>query len=475
VKDVVNSSIRKGIWPNTCKIEMVTPVPKENPPKSIDQLRNISGLKTLNKIFEKLITKLMVSDLSKKLDPSQYANQRGISIQHYLVKLLDKILTSLDSKGNPKAVLATLVDWKQAFPRQCPKLGILSFIENGVRPALIPILINFFRDRKMIVKWKGLRSKIRDLCGGGPQGSSIGIWEYLSLSNDNADFVSAEERFKFVDDLTIVEVIELLSIGLASYNVKKQVPSDIPTHNQVIEANNLKSQTYLKDLSDWTMKKKMVLNEKKTKNIMFNFTNKYQFTTKLTLNNEPLEIPNKVKLLGTIINSKLKWDDNTNDLIKRAHKRMQILYKAANYTKSRKDLKDIYVTFIRSIVEQSSVVWHSSLTNKNRSDLERVQKVAVRIIMGTEYKSYKSSLKSLKLESLEQRRESLALRFALQCTKNEKLKNWFPLNEKRRSRKGDKYKVFKAYTKRYKQSTLPYLRRILNKNAIEKNEFKRLS
>ena len=117
----------------------------------------------------------------------------------------------------------------------------------------------------MIVKWKGLRSKIRDLCGGGPQGSSIGIWEYLSLSNDNADFVSAEERFKFVDDLTIVEVIELLSIGLASYNVKKQVPSDIPTHNQVIEANNLKSQTYLKDLSDWTMKKKMVLNEKRQK------------------------------------------------------------------------------------------------------------------------------------------------------------------------------------------------------------------
>ena len=295
------------------------------------------------------------------------------------------------------------------------------------------------------------------------------------MSNDNADFVSAEERFKFVDDLTIVEVIELLSIGLASYNVKKQVPSDIPTHNQVIEANNLKSQTYLKDLSDWTMKKKMVLNEKKTKNIMFNFTNKYQFTTKLTLNNEPLEIPNKVRLLGTIINSKLKWDDNTNDLIKRAHKRMQILYKAANYTKSKKDLKDIYITFIRSIVEQSSVVWHSSLTNKNRSDLERVQKVTVRIIMGKEYKSYKSSLKSLKLESLEQRRESLALRFALQCTKNEKLKNWFPLNEKRRSRKGDKYKVFKAYTKRYKQSTLQYLTRILNKNAIEKNEFKRLS
>ena len=83
--------------------------------------------------------------------------------------------------------------------------------------------------------------------------------------------------------------------------------------------------------------------------------------------------------------------------------------------------------------------------------------------MGAEYKSYKSSLKSLKLESLEQRRESLALRFALQCTKNEKLKNCFPLNEKRRSRKGEKYKVIKAYRKRYKQSTLSYLREAINK------------
>ena len=53
---------------------------------------------------------------------------------------------------------------------------------------------------------------------------------------------------------------------------------------------------------------------------------------------------------------------------------------------------------------------------KNWSDLDRVKKVAVRTKMWTEYKSYKSSLKSLKLESLEQRKEPGALRYALQCT-----------------------------------------------------------
>ena len=35
------------------------------------------------------------------------------------------------------------------------------------------------------------------------QGGTFGILEYLSQSNDNANIVEEEDRFKFVDDLTI--------------------------------------------------------------------------------------------------------------------------------------------------------------------------------------------------------------------------------------------------------------------------------
>ena len=47
------------------------------------------------------------------------------------------------------AVIATMVDYRQAFCRQCPTLAIQSFIKNGVRPSLIPILISFFEKRRM--------------------------------------------------------------------------------------------------------------------------------------------------------------------------------------------------------------------------------------------------------------------------------------------------------------------------------------
>ena len=85
----------------------------------------------------------------------------------------------------------------------------------------------------MKVKWNGVVSSSRELNGGGPQGSTFGIWEYLSQSNDNADCIDKSERFKFVDDLTFLEVIFFLNVGLATYNLRQHVPSDIPTHNQI--------------------------------------------------------------------------------------------------------------------------------------------------------------------------------------------------------------------------------------------------
>ena len=105
---------------------------------------------------------------------------------------------------------------------------------------------------------------------------------------------------------------------------------------------------------------------------------------------------------------------------------MQLLNCVASFTKNRQDLKNVYLTFIRSVLEQSAVVWHSSLTKKNRNDLERVQKVAVRIIMGTKKLSYNEELKIIKLETLEKRRTNLCLRFAKKCLKSEKMKDLFP-------------------------------------------------
>ena len=74
---------------------------------------------------------------------------------------------------------------------------------------------------------------------------------------------------------------------------------------------------------------------------------------------------------------------------------MELLRKVASFGTPQDDLKTIYVLFIRSILEQSATVWHSSLTEDNCSDLERVQKSAIKVILQDEYKGYKNGLAQL--------------------------------------------------------------------------------
>ena len=77
-------------------MEKVTSVPKVSSPQTVDDLRKICGLLNLSKILEKAICKYLIADMKQSLDRSQYANQKGLSINHYLIKMVDRVLDALD-------------------------------------------------------------------------------------------------------------------------------------------------------------------------------------------------------------------------------------------------------------------------------------------------------------------------------------------------------------------------------------------
>ena len=83
---------------------------------------------------DKIIGELVIKDMEPKRDPSQYGNDKKVSAQHYLIKMLNRILTAVarNSQKEAFAVIVTLIDWAQAFDRQSYKLRMQSFIENGV-------------------------------------------------------------------------------------------------------------------------------------------------------------------------------------------------------------------------------------------------------------------------------------------------------------------------------------------------------
>ena len=207
----------------------------------------------------------------------------------------------------------------------------------------------------------------------------------------------------------------------------------------------------------------MILNQKKTKVMIFNFTNNYQFSTRLKLENENLEIIKETKLLGVIVTDDLKWENNTKYLIRKAYKRMEILRQAVKFGAPLEDKKIIYILYVRSVLEQSCQVWNSRLTEQNITDLERVQKSALRLIINKQYDDYNSALDMINLQTLEERRKYICIRFAKNSLHGEKTEKMFPLKRnKQNTIKGEKFKVNHAKTDRYKKSSIPYMQRLLN-------------
>ena len=91
---IYNSSLMKGEYPAIYKFETSTPVPKKYPVEKMDQMRNITGLLTPDKVFEKLISEIIISDMKEKADLS--GNQKENSIKNYLIKMIHRIHTALD-------------------------------------------------------------------------------------------------------------------------------------------------------------------------------------------------------------------------------------------------------------------------------------------------------------------------------------------------------------------------------------------
>ena len=170
----------------------------------------------------------------------------------------------------------------------------------------------------------------------------------------------------------------------------------------------------------------MKLNTEKTNYMVFNFSKKFKFNTRLRLKEQKLDQVHETKLLGLIIRDDLSWRANTTELTRRAYSRMLILKKLVKFDVPMNDLVQIYILYIRSLTEQLSVVWHSSVSKGEQKDLERTQKVALRIILGHNYSCYTDALRITGLDTLSARRTKISLNFANKCVRNNATNWMFP-------------------------------------------------
>ena len=207
----------------------------------------------------------------------------------------------------------------------------------------------------------------------------------------------------------------------------------------------------------------MKLNSEKSKFMLVNFSKNYQFNTRLRIDNQILQQVKESQLLGVVLNDQLTRHSNTDFIVKKAYTRMILLHNLFDFGLPMTEMIDIYILYIRSIVESSAVVWHSSITKSEEMKIERIQKTALRIILASEYQNYEQALQTTGLQTLKERRGVLCKKFAKNCIKNEKMCHLFPLNPSLiNTRNKEKFYVQPASTERLARSAIPYMQRLLN-------------
>ena len=477
---IMSAKQGSGKWPASWKLEYGTPLQKKNEPTTEDDLRIISLTAFFSKVMEHFVVEWLMGYIGDKLDPKQFGGLKGNSISHYMIELINFILYSQDY-NLPVAVLACAIDFSKAFNRQNHNILLTKLSDMGVPGWLLQIVMGFLSDRVMVVRYKGEITDPKPLPGGGPQGTLLGLLLFLVLINqcgfDNpetnigATITNAKKKFmpslfhaKYVDDLTIAESIDLKE----SLVLNPDRPLPDPYHARTGQKlNDCKSQVYdqLNKIQAYAELNEMKLNFSKTKFMLFNPTNVYDFIPEVEVKGHDLETLEEMKMLGLILRNDLSWRSNTDAMVIKAYKRLWLIRRLKKEGACLDDLIDVYVKHVRSILEFGVPVWNSGLTLEEVKDIERVQKSFLHIVLGLNYINYDKALMKSSLETLEVRRTNLCIKFAKKSAKHPKHKHWFSLNTlsgpKTRSDKPD-YKPPLCRLSRLQKSPIPYLTRLLN-------------
>ena len=483
---IYRNIVQTGQWPDSWKIEHGLPLKKTSLPENEDQIRIISLTPFFSKIFEKIVMTWLLEYLQEHLDWSQYGGQKGNSVSHYLIDFINFVSYNQDVK-NIHAVLAVAVDFSKAFNRQNHNILIELLSDLGVPGWLLRIVMGFLENRKLEVHFKGEKSERKNLPGGGPQGTILGMFLFLILINAagfrerirNTGQIITQPgvnkrkpmgtiHMKCIDDMTVAE-----SIYLKDNLIKNPEPIQPFQYHErtghILPTEKSKVQTLLNELTEYTEQHQMKLNHEKTKAILFNNAVKYDFQPNLTLQNgSQVQVVDEIRLLGVQVRADLSWSSNTTAMCQAAYARLWMLRRLKPLGASESELMDVYDKQIRCMVEFCTPVWTPGLTKAEENQIERIQKAAFAIILDSRYTSYDKALAYFKRSTLSSKRTELNLKFAKKCLTSEKYQHWFCLNKpsdqlsKTRSIDTNRLVPVEARTKGFLKSPIAYLTRLLN-------------
>ena len=372
-----NLSLLKKQFPDTWKLANVVPVYKKESKNIVSNYRPISLLSCIGKVFERCIYKHMynffiTNDVITQL---QSGFRPGDSSINQLVNLYDSFSSALDEG---KEIRVIFFDISKAFDKVWHR-GLLFKLEKvGIKGNLLEWIKSYLSDRKQRVVINNQNSDYTNVEAGVPQGSILGPLFFLIYINDITENIRSNIRL-FADDTSLYLII------------------DSPFTSATILNKDLTV------IQNWADRWLVLFNAAKT--VMMTISRKLikPIHPPLIMNGIQLNEVEHHKHLGIYFSNDGGWHKHIQYMLDKAWSRVNIL-RSLKYTLDRNSLEQLYISFIRPLLEYGDVIW-DNCTLEDKKLLENVQIESARIVTGaTKFVSIEKLYLELGWDTLQKRR-----------------------------------------------------------------------
>ena len=344
VAHLFNVSMHSGQMPSKWKHAIVTPVPKVKQVSEftgLSDLRPISVTPILSRILEKIIVrKYLWPTLDDDLMDDQFAYRPTGSTTAALIQMLHYIYEKFES-GNDY-VRCLLIDYSKAFDTVNHSVLIKELSTLGLPRPIFKLIANFLEGRTQAVKIGTLMSTLLRITRSIVQGSGLGPYLYIALARRLKTISIINKLFKFADDTSLL------------------VPQFTDCHME----------TEFGNVERWSNANKLILNTKKTKEIIFYKSKiaKSKHSNNINkLNN--IDRIEQTTLLGIILNSDLSWSPQIKHVLSQITQRFYLLGQLKNMSMERSMLDQVFQALIISRIRYAIEAISGNL---NTADIDQI-------------------------------------------------------------------------------------------------------
>lgn len=297
ITEIFNAAIKLESFPTIWKHAHIITIPKPNKsPDFPENRRPISLLDTHGKLYEKIIFKRLSPYTEKIISPWQTAFQKGRSINHSILSLVEDIIKGFNSLSYTAAIF---LDVKKAF--DCVwHYGLLYKINQYLPLSLTTLIASYLQNRSFQAKVDGSLSSIHHTAAGVPQGSVLGPILYCLYMSD---IPTSEQTsvLMYADDTTI-------------YHTSHSPSNAVTT-----------LQNHINLLLEWYKMWRILINPEKCQAILFTKCRKRP-RENIRINNQEIPFTDSIKYLGIYLDKSLLFHKHIENTKAKSYGRISHLF-----------------------------------------------------------------------------------------------------------------------------------------------------